>query len=75
MAYGAALPTLLSNFIGFVNGDSVGVVTGAPALATTAASTSPVGAYTITIAQGTLGATNYNFVLVNGVLDIFGGRR
>jgi hypothetical protein len=75
MAYGAALPTLLSNFIGFVNGDSVGVVTGAPALATTAASTSPVGAYTITIAQGTLAATNYNFVLVNGVLDIFGGRR
>jgi hypothetical protein len=44
-------------------------------LTTTATSTSPVGAYTITAAQGTLAATNYTFVFVNGVLDIFGGRR
>jgi hypothetical protein len=76
MAYGAALPTLLSSTAGFVNGDSAGVVTGAAAaLTTTATSTSPVGAYTITAAQGTLAATNYSFVFVNGVLDIFGGRR
>jgi hypothetical protein len=34
-----------------------------------------VGAYTITAAQGTLAATNYNLVFVNGVLDIFSGRR
>jgi MBG domain (YGX type) len=75
MAYGAVLPTLLSNTAGFVNGDSAGVVTGAAALTTTASSTSPVGAYTISAAQGTLAAANYNFVFVNGVLDIFGGRR
>jgi hypothetical protein len=75
MAYGAALPTLLSSTAGFVNGDSAGVVTGAAALTTTATSSSPVGAYTIAAAQGTLAATNYNFVFVNGVLDIFGGRR
>jgi hypothetical protein len=75
MAYGATLPTLLSSMAGFVNGDSAGVVTGAAALTTTATSTSPVGAYTITAAQGTLAATNYNFIFVSGVLDIFGGRR
>jgi hypothetical protein len=75
MAYGTALPTLLSSTAGFVNGDSASVVTGSAALTTTATSTSPVGAYTITAAQGTLAATNYNFVFVDGVLDIFGGRR
>ena len=74
-AYGAALPVLLSNTTGFVNGDSASVVTGVPMLTTTATGTSPVGAYTITAAQGTLVAANYNFVFVNGVLDIFGGRR
>jgi hypothetical protein len=75
MTYGAALPTLTSTTTGFVNGDSAGVVTGAPALTTTATSTSPVGSYTITAAKGTLAAANYNFVLVNGVLDIFAGLR
>jgi MBG domain (YGX type) len=75
MAYGAALPALVSSTAGFVNGDSASVLTGAAALTTTATSTSPVGAYTITAAQGTLAAANYNFVFVNGVLDIFGGRR
>jgi hypothetical protein len=75
MAYGATLPALLSTTTGFVNGDSAGVVTGAPALTTTATSTSPVGAYTITAARGTLKAANYNFVFVNSVLDIFSSRR
>jgi len=31
---------------------------------------SPVGAYTITIAQGTLAAVNYTFQFVNGTLTI-----
>jgi hypothetical protein len=75
MAYGTALPTLLSSPAGFVNGDSASVVTGAPALTTVATNASPVGAYTISAAQGTLAAANYNFVFVNGVLDIFSSRR
>ena len=74
-AYGAALPVLLSNTTGFVNGDSASGVTGFAMLTTTATSISPVGAYTITAAQGTLATANYNFVFVYGVLDIFGGRR
>lgn len=75
MAHGAPVPTILSTIIGLANGDSPSVVIGAPALATTATSASPVGAYTISAAQGTLAAANYNFVFVNGVLDIYGGRR
>ena len=75
MAYGAALPTLLSSAAGFVNGNWAGVMTGAAALTPIATSPSPVGAYTISTAQGTLAAGNYNFVSVNGVPDIFGGRR
>jgi hypothetical protein len=75
MAYGAPVPTLLSTTTGFINGDTPSVVTGAPALTTTATSASPVGAYTITAAQGTLTAANYTFVFANGVLDIYGGRR
>jgi hypothetical protein len=75
MAYGAAVPTLQSSITGFVNGDTATVVSGAPALSTTATNTSPLGTYPITAAQGTLAATNYTFVFVNGVLDIYGGRR
>ena len=74
-AYGAAIPALTANITGFVNGDTVTAISGSPALSTTATSTSPVGTYTITPALGTLAATNYTFVFVNGVLDIYGGRR
>jgi hypothetical protein len=55
MAYGTPVPALLSTTTGFVNGDSPTAVTGAPALATTATSTSPVGAYTITRRPGNSG--------------------
>jgi hypothetical protein len=75
MAYGSALPVLQSSVTGFVNGDAVNVVTGVAALSTAATSTSPVGAYTITAAQGSLAASNYSFNFVNGVLAIYGGRR
>ncbi len=75
MAYGSAVPTLQASITGFPNGDTARVVSGAPALSTTATSTSPLGTYPITAAQGSLAATNYTFAFVNGVLDIYGGRR
>lgn len=75
MAYGAPPPTLLSNIRGFVVGDSTSVVTGASSLTSAATSTSPVGAYTITAAKGTLAAANYNFIFISGVMDVFSGRR
>jgi ELWxxDGT repeat protein len=69
--YGAANPALTYTVTGFVNGDTSAVVSGTPALSTTATAASPVGAYPITIGVGTLSATNYDFpTLVNGTLTI-----
>jgi MBG domain (YGX type)/Chitobiase/beta-hexosaminidase C-terminal domain/FG-GAP-like repeat/Abnormal spindle-like microcephaly-assoc'd, ASPM-SPD-2-Hydin/NHL repeat len=69
-AYGAANPTLTDTITGFVNGDTVTVVTGAASLATTATTTSPVSTYPITASLGTLAASNYSFTFVNGTLTI-----
>jgi autotransporter-associated beta strand protein len=68
--YGAANPALTASYSGFVNGDTVAVLSGAPALSTTATSSSAAGAYAITAAQGTLSASNYSFAFVNGTLTI-----
>jgi hypothetical protein len=59
--YGDANPAFTDTISGFVNGDTSGVVSGTAALGTTATAASPVGTYTITVAQGTLTATNYDF--------------
>ncbi len=69
-AYGAANPTFTSTITGFVNGETQSVVSGLPSLTTTTTTSSPVGAYTITAARGTLTAANYNFTFVNGTLTI-----
>jgi hypothetical protein len=70
--YGAANPTLTSTITGFVNSDTqVTATSGAPAESTTAAATSSVGGYAITIALGTLTSTNYTFnTPVNGTLTV-----
>ena len=70
MTYGGTVPTFTASYRGFVNGDTMSVLTGAPSLTNTATSTSPVGTYTITAGQGTLSAVNYTFALVNGTLTI-----
>ena len=59
--YGDANPAFTATISGFVNGDTSGVVSGIAALSTTATAASPVGTYSITVAQGTLTATNYDF--------------
>lgn len=67
--YGAANP----NFTFTVDGWQVGVtndVTGTPALATTAAQSSGVASYDITISAGTLASANYDFSFVPGTLSI-----
>jgi hypothetical protein len=69
-AYGAANPTLTTTVTGFVNGDGPSVLSGAPALSTSATTTSPVGTYPITVAQGTLSAANYTFAFVDGTLAV-----
>ena len=63
-------PPLTYTFSGLVNGDTTGVVSGTPILSTTATIASPNGQYPITIAVGTLSATNYDFSTVDGTLTI-----
>ena len=71
MNYGAALPTFTYSVAGFRNGDTQATaITGAPAFSTSATSTSALGSYPITVAQGTLAAANYTFVFDNGTLTI-----
>ena len=53
-----------------MNGDTSGVLSGAPSLTTTATSTSAPGSYSITVAVGTLTASNYTFSFVNGTLTV-----
>jgi sugar lactone lactonase YvrE len=66
-----ANPTLTYTITGFVNGDTAAkVVTGAPAISTTATASSPAGSYPITVTQGTLAATNYTFAFVPGTLTV-----
>ena len=67
---GSVLPPLSATTTGFVNGDAQTVVTGSPALTTTATSSSPAGTYPITATIGTLAATNYSFTFGTGTLTI-----
>jgi 6-phosphogluconolactonase (cycloisomerase 2 family) len=68
--YGDLNPTLTYTITGFVNGDTIAVVSGAASCSTTATQASPAGTYPITCTQGTLAATNYNFVFVDGTLTV-----
>jgi hypothetical protein len=67
---GTPNPSLTYSFAGFVNGDDEGALSGAPALSTTATNNSAPGDYPIAIAAGSLGAGNYDFNLVPGVLHV-----
>src|SRR5204862_27563 len=72
--YGAANPTFTAAITGFVNGETIAVVSGSPTFSGTGPSstaTTTVGDYVITPAVGTLSATNYDFTpFVNGTLHI-----
>jgi sugar lactone lactonase YvrE len=65
-------PPLTYTATGFLPGETTAVLTGVPALSTTASATSLAGVYAITISQGTLGAANYTSSFVNGTLTVFG---
>jgi sugar lactone lactonase YvrE len=70
IATGSVLPLLSATTTGFVNGDTQTVVTGLPALTTTATSSSPAGSYPIVATLGTLAAANYSFTFGTGTLTI-----
>jgi len=67
---GSVLPSLSATITGFINGDTQSVVTGLPALTTTATSSSPAGSYPIAATLGTLAAVNYSFMFGTGTLTI-----
>jgi len=69
-AYGAANPAFTASYAGFVNGDTLAMLSGAPSLTTPATSGSLPGSYVIIATNGTLAATNYNFTFVNGTLVV-----
>jgi len=73
ITYGQPIPALTYSLSGYVNGDATvmpPVVSGVPALSTTANSNSGAGQYPITVSTGTLAATNYSFLYVNNTLTI-----
>src|SRR5208283_4015072 len=59
--YGQSPGPFTASYSGFVNGDTVAVLSGSPSLITSATASSPAGTYAITAALGTLSATNYSF--------------
>ncbi|WP_348262908.1 choice-of-anchor D domain-containing protein [Telmatobacter sp. DSM 110680] len=70
ITHGQSLPALTYTYSGFVNSETPAVVSGAPALSTTATSASNAGAYPITVSTGSLAAANYSFLYVSGTLTI-----
>jgi len=62
--------TLGATITGFVNGDNLSVVSGTPALATTANALSLPGVYPISAGVGSLSAANYIFSLVGGIYTV-----
>ena len=69
--FGQANPALTYKITGFVNGDGVGVVSGAAVCTTTATQASVGGSYPIACTQGTLSAANYTFApFVAGTLTV-----
>ena len=68
--YGQTNPVLTVQYSGFVDGDGQGILSGSPAVTTSAATNTGVGSYAITVGTGTLVAPNYALNLVGGTLAI-----
>jgi filamentous hemagglutinin family protein len=69
--YGDANPIFTASYTGFLNGETVSVTSGTPALTTPANLLSGIGNYSINSGLGTLSATNYDFIGFNsGTLTI-----
>ena len=70
MVHRQPVPALTATITGFRNGETAAVLSGSPALSTTATSTSSVGTYPITVTEGGLAAQNYTFAFVPGALTV-----
>ena len=67
-ALGAPNPPFTATFVGFVNGDGPGSLSGTLVFNTTATPASPVGNYPIV--PGGVSSTNYSITFVNGTLSV-----
>ena len=67
---GAATPGLSATYSGFITGDTIAVLSGAPSLTTSATVGSLPGTYPITAGLGTLTAANYTFVFYDNTLTV-----
>lgn len=68
--YNATVRTPTPSYSGFKFGDRSSVLTGSPAITHSVIRSSPVGTYPITVGAGTLSASDYRFVPVNGVYTV-----
>ena len=68
--YGDANPALTYTVTGYVSGEGASVLSGSPALTTSANTTSNIGNEAITAAANSLSSNNYSFTFVNGVMAI-----
>ncbi|MCX8190426.1 MAG: hypothetical protein N3F05_04345 [Candidatus Diapherotrites archaeon] len=68
--YSDPVPKLTYTITGFVDGDTIDVVSGEASCTTTATQFSPSGTYQIKCTQGTLSATNYYFNFVDGTMTV-----
>jgi len=72
IVFGDPLPAFTATITGFVLDETNAIVTGSPALSTTATASSLPGDYDINVAQGSLAAPNYTFDFATGTLHIAG---
>jgi MBG domain (YGX type) len=70
MGHGDAVPFLGYGITGFVNNETLSVITGTPALSTTATASSAAGRYAIMIDTSKMSSGNYDFVTVPGTLTV-----
>lgn len=68
--YGAAVTAPVVSYSGFKFSDTASVLSGAPALSHPVLASSNVGSNVITVGAGTLSATNYQIVAVNGTYAV-----
>jgi hypothetical protein len=72
ITYGQALAPLGPYVVlGFLNGDTASVISGAPVFTTAVTSSTPAGRYVIDSAVGTLTATNYAFLMRPGMVQVY----
>lgn len=70
MTYGGVRPALTYTVTGFVNGETVQIVSGVPSLTTATTANSPAGVYMVNVDTTKLSSKNYSFVAVSGAITV-----